>query len=304
MEASRPRPIPLLFVPRYPISQVAAELERSLPHGMRAFERVSRTIQRLCNGYASLPGLLEWGRIAAARLEATKAAGNTSGLGGDARETDKHNAHSSGFQTYVRSGGGGAAGKGRGFSSHLRGATTAAPRITGRSHDERRLRGQQTGSATGFRSSGDHASPSSVSFAGAGFGTTDDRCSGGVWASSVAGPGHSSSSASASTASLYGRGSNANAPLRNPPAAAHETAYYFPKKAKRAGGGDFREANGSLRTGLGMSPPNNSGGKSSGGILCATEYGGGGGDGDSSSSVASLLREERAFKQRTGALQG
>lgn len=36
---------------------------------MRAFERVNRTIQRLCNGYASLPGLLEWGRITAARME-------------------------------------------------------------------------------------------------------------------------------------------------------------------------------------------------------------------------------------------
>lgn len=36
---------------------------------MRAFERVNRTIQRLCNGYTSLPGLLEWSRTAAARME-------------------------------------------------------------------------------------------------------------------------------------------------------------------------------------------------------------------------------------------
>ncbi|CAM9668361.1 unnamed protein product, partial [Ectocarpus fasciculatus] len=63
---------------------VAAELERSLPHGMRAFERVSRTIQRLCNGYTSLPGLVEWGRLAAARLETTTTAvGDRFGLGGD-----------------------------------------------------------------------------------------------------------------------------------------------------------------------------------------------------------------------------
>ncbi|CAM9521968.1 unnamed protein product, partial [Pylaiella littoralis] len=61
---------------------VAAELKRSLPHSMRAFERVSRTIQRLCNGYTSLPGLLEWGRITAARLEATTVAGSGHGHGG------------------------------------------------------------------------------------------------------------------------------------------------------------------------------------------------------------------------------
>lgn len=36
---------------------------------MRAFERVNRTIQRLCSGYTSLPGLLEWSRTAAARME-------------------------------------------------------------------------------------------------------------------------------------------------------------------------------------------------------------------------------------------
>lgn len=39
---------------------------------MRAFERVSRAIQRLCNGYASLPGLLEWGRTNAARMQAER----------------------------------------------------------------------------------------------------------------------------------------------------------------------------------------------------------------------------------------
>lgn len=36
---------------------------------MSAFERVNRAIQRLCNGYSSLPGLLEWGRSIAARVE-------------------------------------------------------------------------------------------------------------------------------------------------------------------------------------------------------------------------------------------
>lgn len=281
---------------------------------MRAFERVSRTIQRLCNGYASLPGLLEWGRTTAARLEATNAAVNKSGLGGEPRNTDNHNTHNSGFQTYCPSGRGAAGERGE-FSPRFRGATAAASRVGGRNYDERCLRGQQTGSATGIRSSGNHASPSSDSFGGDGL--ANDRHRGGVWASSVvAGPGNSSS-VSASTASLYGRGSNINAPSRTPPAtaAAQEMTYYIPKKATRAGGAHFREATGHTRKGLGMGGPNDSGSKSSRGVLCAAEYGGGGdlwrvgnhcggGDGDSCSSVANLLREERAFRQRTGVFQG
>lgn len=280
---------------------------------MQAFERVSRTIQRLCNGYASLPGLLEWGRTTAARLEATTTAGNTPGLGGEALFIDNHNKYNSGFKTYRPSGRGAAGDRGE-VSPRFRGATAAAPRIGGPGYDERRLRGQEIGSATGVRSSGNHASPSSDSFSGDGL--TNDRHRSGVWASSVvAGSGHSSS-ASASTASVYGRGSNITAPSRTPPAtAAAQAMTYFPKKATRAGGGHFREATGNTRKGSGMSGANDSGSRSSRGVLCATEYGGGGdlwslgshrggSDGDSCSSVASLLREERAFKQRTGAFQG
>lgn len=37
---------------------------------MRAFERVNRATQRLCSGYSSFPGLLEWGRLTASRLQA------------------------------------------------------------------------------------------------------------------------------------------------------------------------------------------------------------------------------------------
>lgn len=37
---------------------------------MHAFERINRAIQRLCSGYSSFPGLVEWGKLNAARLQA------------------------------------------------------------------------------------------------------------------------------------------------------------------------------------------------------------------------------------------
>lgn len=37
---------------------------------MHAFERVNRATQRLCSGYSSFPGLVEWGKLNASRLQA------------------------------------------------------------------------------------------------------------------------------------------------------------------------------------------------------------------------------------------
>lgn len=300
-----------------PSPQVAAELERSLPHGMRAFERVSRTIQRLCNGYTSLPGLLEWGRITAARLESTTAAGSRCGLGGEADTSDNNTRgilHAS-----CGSGGVGAARDTADVVPLTRGAT-AAPRAGGGVNHDRRTDGarrpgvQQPGSAAGVGSMGNHRASSTAYLGSPGFRPTDHRFGGGIWASSVATA--SIASGSASTASLPGRLSSTNAPSRDTPAAQKES-FFLPKKAMGAGGrhGGGEGNTGDTRKGLWVAEHTSVGGSSSRGVLCAAEYGGGGretssmgshggGGGDDVSSVASLLRDDRAFKQRSGAFHG
>lgn len=291
---------------------------------MRAFERVSRTIQRLCNGYTSLPGLLEWGRITAARLESTTAAGSRCGLGGEANATD--NTTRGRLHAACESGGVGTAKDEEGVSPLTRGAMTAVPRAPrgggGRNHDRlmdgaRGPGGQQPYSAE-ISSKGNHGTPSSAYLGGAGFRSTEDRLGGGVWASSVTtAPRYSSAFGSASTASLPSRTSN-NTTSRDT-LAPQEKSYYLPKKAMGAEGRHGREGNiGDMRKGVWTAGHSSLGGSSSRGVLCAAEYGGGGSDlsslgshrsgggggADGGSSVASLLREDRAFKQRSGALHG
>lgn len=315
-------------------TQVAAELKRSLPHGMRAFERVSRTIQRLCNGYTSLPGLLEWGRITAARLEATTAAGSRHGHGGDVGGNRDANsvditAHSSSLQASLSSvdSGSGTSFGGKHFS-HTVGPTpsaAAAAAVTRTSggkkrelwmikHDDHRTdndwgtRGEQLGSAARIGSTRGYATPASAYLDGTGSRSKGDGFGGGICASSVA---------TASTASLPCRAPNFFVPSRHS-STAQGTAYYLPKKTTGVGGRHGREGGGDMRRWSKTPGHNSSGANSGGGVLCAAEYGagcsdlstlgschGGGGDGGGScSSVASLLREERAFRQRNGALQG
>lgn len=307
-----------------PSLQIAAELERSLPHGMRAFERVSRTIQRLCNGYTSLPGLLEWGRITAARLESTTAAGSRCGLDGESVSTNssKHgNLHASSWSGDI-----GVARDTGDLVSLTRGKTAAAPKTgDGGNHDRlfdgvQGPRGQQPSSAARVGSMGNHRTPSSAYLGGAGFRATEHRFGGGVWASSVStAPYYSSGAAgSTSTASLPGRVSNTIDPSRDTPAA-QEKSYYLPKRAMEAGGRHRGEDSiGDVRKGAWVAGHTSVGGSSSRGVLCAAEYGGGGSDlsslvshrsgggggVDGGSSVASLLREDRAFKRRSGALHG
>lgn len=301
--------------------QVAAELERSLPHGMRAFERVSRTIQRLCNGYTSLPGLLEWGRITAARLESTTAAGGRCGLDGSVT-TDSNTRGS--LHASCRSGGStDAARDGKVFVSLTRGATAAAPRARGGGNHDRHVDGmrgpgtQQPGSAAGVGSMGNHRTPSLAFLSGAGFRSTEHPFGGGVWASSVStAPYYSSGPSSASTASLPGRVYNTINPSRDTPAA-QEHSCHLPKRAIGAGGRPEGEGRiGDVRKEVWMAGHTNVGGSSTRGVICAAEYGGGGGEvsssgdhrtgggdgADGGSSVASLLREDRAFKRTIGAL--
>eukprot|EP00752_Nemacystus_decipiens_P003048 g2825.t1 len=302
---------------------VAAELERSLLHGMRAFERVSRTIQRLCNGYTSLPGLLEWGRITAARLESTTAAGSRCGLHGDSvtsANSIRGNLHAS-----CGSGGVGVAGNNGGLTSFTREATTAAPTTGGTENHDRLIDGlqgpggQQPGSALGADSVGNDRTSSSTYTSGHRLRSTEHRHGGGVWASSVStAPYYFSGSGLATTASLPGRVSTTIDPSLDT-LAAQEKSYYLPKKSMVArgqhrGGGCLGDG----RKGAWVAGHTNVGGTSTRGVLCAAEYGGGGsdlsslgssrsgyGEGvDGGSSVASLLREDRAFKRRSGALHG
>lgn len=291
---------------------------------MRAFERVSRTIQRLCNGYTSLPGLLEWGRTTAARLESTTTAGSRWGLG---REDEKIDGNTRGsLHASCGIGGAGAARDDGDFFSRTRGATAVAPRAgAGRNHDTfsdgvRGPREQQPGPEAGVGSTGNHGTPSSPYLGGAGFRSTEHRFGGGVWASSVAtAPYYCSGSGSASTASLPGRISSTITPSRDTPTA-QEKSYYLPKQAVRGGRHGGKGNIGDMRKGMWTAGHTSVGGSSNRGVLCSAEYGGGGGGGDLSSlgshrsggaggadggsSVASLLREDRAFKQRSGALHG
>ncbi|CAN0499611.1 unnamed protein product [Ectocarpus sp. 12 AP-2014] len=279
---------------------VEAELERSLPHGMRAFERVSRTIQRLCNGYTSLPGLVEWGRLTAARLETTTAVGDRRGLGGDG------------------SWGGRVDGTAMATANHRPAYGGGGRRRDHRAVNDRAAEGQGPWSVAGLCDSRDFAAPSSAHFDGAGSlserGVFDfgPRASATTAASSLwSGP------STASTASLPGRPRNAMLPSSSH--STKETTHYFPKKTSGVGVRHNQEdrAEGT-RYSLKTAGAANSGGQRGGGIFCDADYGGGGGGGSVSlglagfhggggkggSSVASLLREERAFQQRTGAQQG
>lgn len=282
---------------------------------MRAFERVSRTIQRLCNGYTSLPGLLEWGRITAARLESTTAAGRGHGLGGEFDITDNIARNS----LHASCGSGGIGTRDEGDVASTRAATATVPTAGGGGNHDRLMDsvrgpgGQQLGSA------GSHRTSSSVYLGGAGSGSTEYRFGDGVCASSVVtAPYSSAGSCPASTSSLPGWISNPISPSRDT-FAAQGKSHYLPKKAVRAGGRYGVEGTlGVARKGVRMAGHTSVGGISNRGVLCAAEFGGGGsdlsslgshrrgggGDADDFSSVASLLREDRAFKQRSGVYHG
>ena len=316
--------------------QVASELERSLPHGVRAFERVSRAIQRLCNGYTSLPGLLEWGRLNAARLEGSGIGGNGVGSLGDG----SNGVVAHGLQTSIYSDGGGSDGSDGGSGggsgsdwchySQQRGATAAQGGGDGYTeHWAKGDRARGRGSTeSGMLAVGEN--PCSSAFAVGSSGATsysrlpEDKRGGGVWSSLV-----TASLSSASAASLPERAPLA--PSWRPDSA---DVYYLPKMVRGAGrdlgtggaGGERRRLKtaGDIGSGGGSS--------SSGGILCAADSGeimvGSTGEGgktmtallsdggdlsslgthqigpmNSASSVASLLREERAFQRRSSALQ-
>lgn len=265
---------------------------------MRAFERVSRTIQRLCNGYTSLPGLVEWGRLTAARLETTTAVGDRCGLGGDGSWGGRVDGTAIATANHRPAYGGGGGG-----------------RRDRRAVNDPGAEGQGPWSVAGLCDSRDFAAPSSAHFDGAGSlfsekGAFDlgARASATTAASSLW-----SVPASASTASLAGRPRNTMFPSSTH--STKETTHYFPKKTSGVGGRHNQEGRAEgTRYSLKTAGPSNTGGQSSG----DAEYGGGGGGGSASSglagfhvgggkggsSVASLLREERAFQRRTGALQG
>lgn len=277
--------------------QVAGELERSLPHGVRAFERVSRAIQRLCNGYTSLPGLLEWGRLNAARLEGHGTGGNGAGSLGDGTNGA---AAAHGLQTSICSDGGGD-GDGGGSGSDWRHSfpkrgATAAPGGGGGGgggrYTERWVKGDRARSGRGSAESGtavvEEMSPSSafaVTSGGSGGGATscssscsrlpEDRRGGGggregaAWSSSL-----TASLSSASAASLPERAPLA--PSRHPDSA---DVYYLPRMVRGAGrdlgaGGAGGGARRRLKTAgdIGGGGGSNSG-SGSGGILCAADYG-------------------------------
>lgn len=294
---------------------------------MRAFERVSRTIQRLCNGYTSLPGLLEWGRITAARLEATTVAGSGHGHGGDESGGRDANAidnaaRSNRPQALSLVDFGSGTNSGGKYFPHTRGQTAVAAggaeiRASGdkkceswrmkygdrRPDDEWGPGGEQLGSAARIGSTRGYATPASAYLDGTGSRSTEDGYGGGVWAASLA---------SASTASLPCRASNVLVPSRHS-ATPQDTACYLPNKATGVGGRLNREVSGDARKWLKTAGHTSSGGKRGGGVLCAADYGGGGsdlssldsfhgGDGGGGSSVASLLRQERAFRQKNGVL--
>lgn len=254
--------------------QVAAELEHSLPHGMRAFERVSRAIQRLCNGYTSLPGLLQWGRTNAARL---KASGDSGGVGDGASVLDRDwdASHSS---TNDSSG----ASK-RGYPYSLRGAT-AAPESDG--HREPWTKKQLAG---GWAPVG-----SPTSFVGDGEGSAS-------W-SSVA-PSYSTPPTSFPN--------QAPLPSSQTPVAAPETpSYYLPKMIK-AGQVRKTDARRRLKT---AGPAGSGGGSICAARYGQSAVGAVGGGKElaeldnvsQTSSVSSLLREEMAFRRRNngGSQQG
>lgn len=274
---------------------------------MRAFERVSRAIQRLCNGYTSLPGLLEWGRTNAARLEA-------SGIGGNGGiKLDDRGADTSSLQPPVYAGCSG------GWNLTLQGEPVPAKNCgalrqpTLKPNQARgwgSLRPNVAGAGTSDR-------PSS---AGGGSGFLSVK----TGSSSAWSPSATESLSSASTSAFAGRTPLASSCQSVTP----ETTYYLPKMT-RAGAHDFDIE----RVEAGRRRLRTAGYTGGGGVLRAAENGQSkaesawgviattttvgekGGDnslarvgthrgGGSCSSVASLLREERAFQRRNGAFRG
>ena len=280
--------------------QVASELERSLPHGVRAFERVSRAIQRLCNGYASLPGLLEWGRANAARLQGGSGAGGSGDVGSLG---DGYNGVAHGVRTSTDSdGGSGGCGGGGGGSDwqnyFLQREARAAPGggdngYTGHwakgaqepgvgggytelwakgNRDRRRGRGGGSAEfgipAVGGERSGSSSACCAVGSRGATSSRSpDDRKGLGAWSSSL-----TASLSSASTASLPERAAPVAPSWQSDPA----DSYYLPKMVRGGGrdlgiGGGTGDERRRLKTAghiIGRG-----GGGGSGGILCSSDYG-------------------------------
>lgn len=282
---------------------------------MRAFERVNRAIQRLCSGYTSLPGLLEWGRNNAARLEA-------SGRGGDdGRSLGGGYAHVTiGSQNSIDPGSGGD----DGWNPLPTRGVTAAAGFGGRrkpwiKHNP--IDGQRS-AQSGMPVTGISTNALSGSF-DRGLVSPEDASVGARSASLAL------SLSSASAASLPGR----TVPAPSWQSTAQETGYYLPKMtrggARELETGSIKDVRRRLKT-----AGHTGGGAGSGGILCVAEYDqsvagsawwGGNGtkatveaersghdlssvgsqhDGGASSSVASMLKEERAFQRRNGTLHG
>lgn len=244
---------------------------------MRAFERVSRAIQRLCNGYTSLPGLLQWGRTNAARLEASGGRGGVddgaSVLGRDCDAPHNSSNDSSGACK-------------RGHPYLLQGAT-AAPESDG--HREPWTKRQF---ADGWAPVG-----SPTSFVGDGEGSAS-------W-SSVA-PSYSTSSTSFPN--------RAPLPSSLTPAAAPETAPYYLPKMAQAGQVRKTDARRRLKTAGRAGGGGDGGGRLCAARYGQSVVGSAGGGKElaeldnvsQTSSVSSLLREEMAFRRRNngGSQQG
>lgn len=245
---------------------------------MRAFERVSRAIQRLCNGYTSLPGLLQWGRTNAARLEAS---GGRGGVDDGASVLDRD------CDAYHNSTNDSSGGCKRGHPYVLQGAT-AAPESDG--HREPWTKRQF---ADGWAPVG-----SPTSSVGDGEGSAS-------W-SSVA-PSYSTSSTSFPN--------RAPLPTSQTPAAAPETAPCYLPKMAQAGQVRKTDARRRLKT---AGRAGGRGGGGGGRLCAArydqSVVGSAGGGKElaeldnvsQTSSVSSLLREEMAFRRRNngGSQQG
>lgn len=309
---------------------------------MHAFERVSRAIQRLCNGYTSLPGLVEWSRANAARLEVSgghRDDGTTVGRDGDADNSSlTRSSHA-----FVGSSGDSVGGSGESYYGGdvnripLGGSTSVSGLSKGRRGTQARNRNARD---HGRKKRGE----TPLNQARSCFSTSMSDAEAGTLFAQESDDGSASSRfvtrsmSSASAASLPGRVLRGSS-LRPTTSTAAQNAYLLPKMNRRG----LRDFN--LKLVEDMESRTRTAGYargSSGGTLSASEYGravvgsaweagdmaagivdtrrrvqegnvkeygrhpedGAFGDGNSSisSSVAGLLEEERAFRRRNNVL--
>lgn len=246
---------------------------------MRAFERVSRAIQRLCNGYASLPGLLEWGRANAARLgasgkDADKTSASMSGDPGSSLSLETSNGrdpngggHFFPFRTGAATAAAGTSGRRepRPKHNHVDGLGSAQAEVTRGGTISRRL------PVDGRPGNGGRGGVSSI------------------WPSCA-----TSLSFSSSAESFAGRAPPASLRYSVVP----ETSHKLPKMAR--GARDIEASVKDVRRKLKTAGHASGGGFVFGGIPEAVDqHGNDRSIVGTTSSVSSLLREEKAFRQRS-----